>query len=149
MEIRNYRPADCEEMANLFYRTVHTVNAKDYTREQLNAWATGRVDLEQWNRSFLSHLSLVAVEDGTIVGFGDMAPDGYLDRLYVHADHQGQGIATTLCDLLEQSVTGSVTTHASITAKPFFEKRSYTAVKEQTVERMGVLLTNYVMVKEG
>lgn len=149
MEIRNYRPADCEEMANLFYRTVHTVNAKDYTREQLNAWATGRVDLEQWNRSFLSHLSLVAVEDGTIVGFGDMTPDGYLDRLYVHADHQGQGIATALCDLLEQSVTGSVTTHASITAKPFFEKRGYTAVKEQTVERMGVLLTNYVMVKEG
>lgn len=149
MEIRNYRPADCEEMANLFYRTVHTVNAKDYTREQLNAWATGRVDLEQWNRSFLSHLSLVAVEDRTIVGFGDMAPDGYLDRLYVHADHQGQGIATALCDLLEQSVTGSVTTHASITAKPFFEKRGYTAVKEQTVERMGVLLTNYVMVKEG
>lgn len=149
MEIRNYRPADCEEMANLFYRTVHTVNAKDYTREQLNAWATGRVDLEQWNRSFLSHLSLVAVEDGIIVGFGDMAPDGYLDRLYVHADHQGQGIATALCDLLEQSVTGSVTTHASITAKPFFEKRGYTAVKEQTVERVGVLLTNYVMVKEG
>lgn len=77
-----------------------------------------------------------------------MADDGYLDRLYVHADHQRQGIATALCDRLEQSVPGPFTTHASITAKPFFEKRGYTVVKEQAVERHGVLLTNFVMVKK-
>lgn len=149
MEIRTYQPADCKEMAELFYQTVHTVNAKDYTRPQLDAWATGQVDLEQWNRSFLAHLSLVAVEDGAIVGFGDMASDGYLDRLYVHADHQGRGIATALCDRLEQAVRGPITTHASITARPFFEKRGYAVIKEQTVERQGVALTNFVMIKEG
>lgn len=149
MEIRQYQPADCREMAELFYNTVHTVNARDYTPAQLNAWATGQVDLEQWNRSFLEHLTLVAVMNGRIVGFCDMAADGYLDRLYVHADHQGQGIATALCDRLEQSTPGPFTTHASITARPFFEKRGYTVVKEQTVERHGVLLTNYVMVKKS
>lgn len=149
MEIRTYQPADCKEMAELFYQTVHTVNAKDYTRPQLDAWATGQVDLEQWNRSFLAHLSLVAVEDGAIVGFGDIASDGYLDRLYVHADHQGRGIATALCDRLEQAVQGPITTHASITARPFFEKRGYAVIKEQTVERQGVALTNFVMIKEG
>ncbi len=147
MEIRLYHPTDCKEMAELFYNTVHSVNARDYTVPQLNAWATGQVDLEQWNRSFLAHLSLVAVDGGIIVGFGDIASDGYLDRLYVHADHQGQGIATSLCELLEQSVQGNITTHASITAKPFFEKRGYTVVREQAVERHGILLTNYVMVK--
>lgn len=31
MQIRAYRPADCAELAELFYHTVHTVNAKDYT----------------------------------------------------------------------------------------------------------------------
>lgn len=147
MEIRPYRPADCKEMAELFYNTVHSVNVRDYSVPQVNAWATGQVDLVQWNCSFLAHLSLVAVDGATIVGFGDIASDGYLDRLYVHADHQGQGIATSLCELLEQSVQGNITTHASITAKPFFEKRGYTVVKEQTVERRGILLTNYVMVK--
>lgn len=149
MEIRTYQPADCKEMAELFYQTVHTVNAKDYNRSQLDAWATGQVNLEQWNRSFLEHLSLVAVEGDAIVGFGDMASDGYLDRLYVHADHQGRGIATALCDRLEQSVQGPITTHASITARPFFEKRGYAVIKEQTVERQGVALTNFVMIKEG
>ena len=32
-------------------------------------------------------------------------------------------------------------------AKPFFEHRGYVAVKEQQVERRGVLLTNFVMEK--
>lgn len=30
----------------------------------------------------------------------------------------------------------------------FFEKRGYKVVKEQQVERAGVLLTNFVMIKE-
>lgn len=146
--IRNYQPEDCREMAQLFYDTVHTVNAKDYSEEQQNVWATGKVDLEQWNQSFLEHYSLVAVEDGRIVGFGDIDHTGYLDRLYVHKDYQGQGIASELCDRLEKSVRGSVVTHASITARPFFEQRGYQVVKEQQVERQGILLTNFVMRRE-
>ena len=132
----------------LFYDTVHTVNAKDYSEEQQNVWATGTVDLEQWNRSFLDHYSLVAVEDGRIVGFGDIDHTGYLDRLYVHKDYQGQKIASKLCDQLERSVKGPVVTHASITARPFFEKRGYQVAKEQQVERQGILLTNFVMRRE-
>lgn len=91
MQLRAYQPADCAEMAELFYQTVHCVNARDYTAEQLNVWATGKVDLQAWNRSFLVHKTIVAVEDGRIVGFGDIDDTGYLDRLYVHKDHQGQG----------------------------------------------------------
>lgn len=45
MRIRAYRPEDCARLAALFYDTVHTVNAADYTLEQRNAWATGSVDL--------------------------------------------------------------------------------------------------------
>lgn len=36
-----------------------------------------------------------------ITGFGDMDFTGYLDRLYVHREYQGQGIATLLCGELE------------------------------------------------
>ncbi len=148
MEIRPYRPEDCREMAELFYQTVHTVNARDYAPAQLDVWATGSVDLQRWNTSFLAHDTLVAVEDGVIVGFADMDDTGYLDRLYVHKDHQGQGIATALCDLLENAAhVCRMTTHASITARPFFEKRGYRVVREQQVERGGLLLTNYVMEK--
>ena len=149
MKLRRYAEADCPELARLFYDTVHTVNAKDYDQEQLDAWATGEVGLESWNRSFLAHHTVVAEQDGIIVGFGDMDETGYLDRLYVHKDYQRTGVATAICDELERSsATAEFITHASITARPFFEKRGYVVIKEQQVERRGVRLTNFVMRKE-
>lgn len=148
MKIRRYRSSDCRELIELFYNTVHTINAKDYTAKQLNAWATVQIDFQKWNQSLQEHYSVVAVENSMILGFGDIDASGYLDRLYVRADHQGKGVATAICDQLERAVNGKITTHASITAKPFFEKRGYKVVKKQQVERQGVFLTNYVMEKE-
>lgn len=148
MKLREYQQSDCRKLTELFYNTVHIVNAKDYTKEQLDVWATRQVALEKWNQSLQEHYSIVATEEDVIVGFGDIDKTGYLDRLYVHAEHQGKGIATAICDQLEQFVRENITTHASITARPFFEKRGYKVVKEQQVERQGIFLTNYVMIKE-
>lgn len=148
MEIRKYLESDCKILSELFYNTVHTVNAKDYTKEQLDVWATGEVGLEKCNQSLKEHYSVVAVEGEVIVGFGDIDSTGYLDRLFVHADYQRKGIATAICNQLEQAVQGNIVTHASITARPFFEKRGYTVVKEQQVERQGIFLTNFIMIKE-
>lgn len=148
MILRRYIPSDCRELTELFYDTVHTVNAKDYTKEQLDVWADGSPDLEKWNRSLEEHDTLVALKEDIIVGFGDMDDTGYLDRLYVHKDYQGKGIAATICNELEQRAGGKIITHASITAKPFFERRGYRTIKEQQVERRGILLTNYVMEKD-
>lgn len=91
MILREYTKTDSSELAELFYDTVHTVNARDYLQEQLDAWATGAVNLEEWDKSFLSHHTVVAELGGNIVGFGDMDETGYLDRLYVHRDYQRRG----------------------------------------------------------
>lgn len=148
MTLRSYTKADCAPLAQLFYETVHTINARDYCPEQLEAWAAGAGDLEAWDKSFRGHHTLVAELDGTIVGFGDMDETGYLDRLYVHRDYQRRGVATAICDALEgNSKAPAFTTHASITARPFFEGRGYIVLKEQQVERRGVLLTNFIMKK--
>lgn len=72
MVLREYMPSDCEHLAELFYQTVHTVNAGDYTDEQLDAWATGSVDLEEWNKSLSEHYTVIAVENDIIVGFGEI-----------------------------------------------------------------------------
>ena len=148
MWIREYKPADCEQLAELFYNTVHSINAKDYAEKQLNVWATGRVDLQEWNLSFLKHKTIVAIENDEIIGFGDIDDSGYLDRLFVHKDYQGMGVASAICNELESSVQGkTITTHASITAKSFFQQRGYRVVKEQKVIRQGIAMTNYVMEK--
>ena len=148
MILRPYRPEDCPVLARLFYETVHTVNARDYSPQQLDAWADGKLDLQAFNASLLAHFALVAEEAGEIVGFGDMDETGYLDRLYVHHLHQGQGVASALCDALEAHfAVPRYETHASITARPFFTQRGYQVIREQQVLRKGVLLTNFVMVK--
>lgn len=148
MFLRMYNTSDCKYLAELFFQTVHNVNAKDYTKEQLDVWATGDVDLNEWDKSFLEHFTIVAVKDEIIVGFGDIDKTGYLDRLYVHKDYQGQGIASAICDKLEHSVNGKrITTHASVSAKSFFLYRGYRIVREQKVFRQGIALTNYVMEK--
>lgn len=116
---------------------------------QLDAWATGEVDLQAWDESFQAHKTDIAVENGDIIGFGDMDESGYLDRLYVRKDYQGQGIASAICDELERFAAGKTfTTHASITAKLFFQHRGYHVVRKQEVIRHGVALTNFVMEKQ-
>ncbi|MNM93158.1 putative N-acetyltransferase YafP [compost metagenome] len=148
MEIRHYQPSDLAQISRLFYDTVHTINAADYSQEQLDVWATGHLDLKAWNESFLAQHTFVAVVNNEIAGFGDITTAGYLDRLYVHKDYQGRGIATALCNKLENAAACDLfTTHASITAKPFFERRGYRVIQEQQVSRNGVELTNYVMQK--
>ena len=42
-----------------------------------------------------------------------------------------------------------ITVHASITARPFFEKRGYRLVRSQTVERRGVQMQNFHMEKDN
>lgn len=143
MRLRPYRSADLPAILDLFRNTVHTVCARDYTRSQLDAWAPAELDAAAWDASLLAHRTLVAEENGMIIGFADLGPDGYLDRLYVHRDWQGRGVASALCDALPDARS----THASLTARPFFEKRGWRVVKEQQVERRGVRLTNFVMEK--
>ena len=143
MILRAYRGSDLPAILSLFRDTVHTVCARDYTRSQLDAWAPADPDAAAWDASLLAHRTLVAEEKGRIVGFTDLGPDGYLDRLYVHRDWQGRGVGSALCAALP----GARRTHASITARPFFERRGWHVVREQRVERRGVLLTNFVMEK--
>lgn len=148
--LRPYRPEDCPALAHLFYETVHTVNAAHYSPAQLEAWAPGSgPDLAAWDASFQAHTTLVAEIGGRLAGFGDLDPAaGYLDRLYVRREFQRRGVASALCDALEQaSRARPLSTHASRTARPFFEKRGYRVLRSQQVERRGQQLENFVMEK--
>ena len=153
MMIRAYRPSDCQELAQLFYETVHAVNAREYTPEQLDAWAPAPPDPAVWDASLRAHYTLVAVVDGKLAGFADLDPAaGYLDRLYVHKDYQGRGAAAAMAEALEGYALGrglrKVTVHASRTARPFFEQRGYRVLYAQQLERRGVPLEDFAMEKD-
>jgi len=148
MILRQYKNEDCNIVSKLFYDTIHSVNAKDYKAEQLSVWANNADSLKSRRNDLLEQYTLIAEINGVIVGFGSIDNLGCLDLLFVHKDYQNQGVATALCNELEKGFT-VVKTYASITAKPFFEKRGYVVVKEKEVKRSGVKLKNYEMQKKN
>ncbi|WP_054957843.1 GNAT family N-acetyltransferase [Paenibacillus dakarensis] len=154
MIIREFENYDIHQMVKLYFSTVHSVNKKDYTKEQLEAWAPVEEQeqiIEGWLTSFHLNNTYVAVYDGEIVGFSDMTRTGYLDRLYVHKDYQRRGIAKALVEKLEREAMNlgltEIKTEASITAKPFFKHLGYEVIRQQTVIRRGTELTNFLMIK--
>lgn len=149
LKLRPFRREDAATCLALFRDCVHRINSRDYTPDQIEAWASPTIDLETWRARFDDRFAYVATEDGCIVGFTDMTRGGYVDRLFVSADHQGRGIARRLVErILNDAIDHSIqeiTTDASITAKPFFQRMGFSVVREQSVESRGVLLMNYRM----
>ncbi|MFD2046064.1 GNAT family N-acetyltransferase [Ornithinibacillus salinisoli] len=155
MKIIKYKESDIEEIVSLFYETIHSVNLKEYTQSELDAWAPRdekKSKMKSWKESLRQNITYVAKINDKLVGFSDLTQNGHLDRLFVHKDYQGQGIATALVDILESEAKKlkllEIDTEASITAKTFFEHRGYKVVCAQTVVRKGVKLNNFKMIKE-
>ena len=135
MRARRLEPADVPAVAALFTDTVRSVNARDYTAEQVEAWAPRPPDVAAWERSFAGRTAFVVEVDGQVAGFGDLGAGGYLDRLYVHRRHQRRGVASALAEALEEEAArrgaAELTADASITALPFFTRRGYETVATQ------------------
>lgn len=152
--ITGFKLQYAEEIIALFYDTVHSVNAADYSPEQLAAWAPKALQqelVERWGDSLAHNNTYVAWKGGIIVGFSDLAANGKLDRLYIHKDYQRQGVANRLLEKIEHEArhqqVKELTADVSITAKPFFEHHGFSVVEPQKVERFGVHLRNYRMSK--
>ena len=80
MYIRNYQKNDLKSIIFLFRETVHSINSKDYTQEQVKIWAPKNIDEKSWHLSLLSHYTLVAIDKEKIVGFVDL-DENYVDSI--------------------------------------------------------------------
>ena len=147
--IRRYQPADLMSTITLFKEAVAAINIRHYSPEQIAVWTN--IDETKWQQSLAKNICYVAECNAQIVGFADMAHDGYVDRVYVHKDYQLRNVALRLMKTLEKDAhalgLSKMYTHCSITAKLPAERFGFKVVQEQTVERKGIPLINYVMEK--
>ncbi len=147
--LRPYRPEDAPLLLALFRDTIRRVNSRDYSPDQIAAWACDDIDLVKWTERFTGRFVPVAEADGRPVGFAELESNGHIDRVYVSADHQGQGIAQRLLAAVvaEARRVGLTRLYSevSITARPFFEKQGFVVLAEQVVNCRGVELVNYRM----
>ena len=150
--IRDYEAGDAPEIVRLFFETVRSVTRANYSDEQLEAWAPGVPDPEEWHARMAGRRTLVAEEGGEVIGFVELEYDGRLDMLYVRKDAVGRGVGRRLYEAVEREARGQglgwIFTEASITARPFFEQQGFRVVREQMGSRRGVSMTNFVMEKE-
>ena len=149
MQIRLATIDDAEQLMQLFRDTILTINSKDYNEEQVNAWAATSKNIDRLKTKIKEDYFIVAETDDIIVGFSSITPAGYLDFMYVHKDHQRKGIANKLLHEIKTQATkwklAEITTDASITAKPFFEKHGFKVITQQKVYIIDVMLANYKM----
>ncbi|HBF29156.1 GNAT family N-acetyltransferase [Rhizobium sp.] len=150
ISIRPYLPSDTDATLDIFLRAIREVAAQDYSTAQIRAWA--RVDNRAgWAIRRGSRPTWIAELASKPVGFADLVPDGYLDMMFVHPEYQGLGVASLLLAQVEQKARelglDYVRTEASITARPFFERRGFRVLKSQKVEKHGEILSNFLMEK--
>ncbi|HLP94362.1 MAG TPA: GNAT family N-acetyltransferase [Saprospiraceae bacterium] len=150
MFLRPYRPADKRMIQQLFYETVHKINAGDYTFQQLQAWAPEQPDRETWILLDQQYCYIVEYQR-QIVGFASMTKEGSLDFLYVHKDFQNKGIASNLLKQMERIARkfnlDKIVTASSLTAKGFFTSKGFLVTNETEIIIKGVALLKLQMEK--
>ena len=151
IEIRLARLGEAPPIGILFRDTVRTVNRRHYSQAQVEAWAPDEVDPEHWAARIQRLYFIVALRHGELAGFAGLHGDDDLDLMYVGKDHQGRGVASALLADIEREarVRGAkrLATEASLTARPFMERRGFKIVTQQEVPYNGQVFTNFVMEK--
>ncbi|SJN55341.1 putative N-acetyltransferase YafP [Vibrio ruber DSM 16370] len=149
MNIQTYSPEWAREIADLFYQSVHAIDPAIYTPEQKAAWAPAPVNYALWSERLSIKKPFVAIIDNHVAGFIELDSDGHIDCTYTHPNFQGIGVASSLYEhLLSQAKEAGMTrlyVEASLIAKPFFERRGFTVVKQNEVQRNGESLINFSM----
>ncbi|MHC2148671.1 GNAT family N-acetyltransferase [Pseudomonas sp. 210_17 TE3656] len=151
MDIRRFRIGDEIALFDVFYSAIHEIASRDYTREQIEAWAPADLDQTLWAEHLRNLRPFVAEVDGKIVGYADIQPNGYIDHFFVSGTHPRQGIGTLLMNRIhkEARLLGiyELTSDVSKTAEPFFELHGFHVVRRGFPIRRGVTLQNALMRK--
>ena len=149
--LREFRPGDEPALRAVFESAIHGTARRDYSQEQVDAWAPREHDVEDWALHMQDLAPFVACRDDAILGYADLQPTGYIDHFFVAADAGGQGVGGILMRRLlaraEELGLRELTSHVSLTAQPFFAHFGFEVVQHRVVEVRGVELRNAAMRK--
>ncbi|WP_414756472.1 GNAT family N-acetyltransferase [Anabaena sp. CCY 9910] len=151
MKIRLFHIQDAEQIALLFHQTVREVNIRDYSNNQVIAWAPDNIHFRDWAKICSERFTYVADDQGVIAGFGELELNGHIDCFYCHKNYLGMGVGRKIYSAIETKADelgiSRLYTEASITAKSFFLRMGFSIIREQQVERRGEYFINFAMEK--
>lgn len=151
MRIRPFQPGDEPALYRVHREAIHRVASRDYTPEQIQAWAPDRHDPGPWGIKMRRLRPFVAEADGVIAGYADLQPSGYIDHFFVCADFPRQGVGRLLMERIHEEAArqglAELTADVSKTAQLFFARFGFEIVELRFPVRSGVTIPNALMRK--
>jgi putative acetyltransferase len=147
--LRDYGDLDARATLDVFLRAIRQTASADYSPEQVAVWARDDIDVESWAAKRTAAGTIVAVVDGVVAGFTDVDGSGYIDMMFVDPRCARRGVASALLarvfDVANERKVDELSVHASVTARPFFERHGFFVIEEQHPIRDGVTMVNFRM----
>lgn len=144
VQIRKFRPGEEPALFGVYHSAIHLVASRDYTQEQVRAWAPEDLDPELWVRRIRGMDPFVAEANGEVVGYADLQPNGYIDHFFVSGLHARRGIGSALMGhILGEAARREIaelTSDVSRTAQPFYEKFGFVVVEQRYPAPRGVVV---------
>ncbi|MGV6812072.1 MAG: GNAT family N-acetyltransferase [Brevirhabdus sp.] len=154
IRLRAYADTDALALFRIFHRAVHEGAARHYSKQQRDAWAPLNHPGPNWRDKLANQITVVAETDATQgpQGFMTLGRDGFLDFAYVLPEQMGRGVAVALHDrvlhIARENGLEQLETEASHLARRFFLKAGWVEIQAQQVERQGVLIPNFLMMRK-
>jgi putative acetyltransferase len=149
--IRAYQPGDLDEVISIFNQAVLGTANQFYTLEQCQAWQSGVSDRTQFGFRLQRGMTLIGECQGQLAAFGQLHPANHINLLYCIPEFSGRGIASAILQRLEAMAQAldvtEILTEASLSARSYFEHRSYQIIAIEIVTRQGIDLQRVRMKK--
>lgn len=151
MQIRAFREGDEGELFKIFHSSIHGLAGKDYSEEQIKAWAPKNLDQDVWLNRMQGISPFVVEYEGRLVAYADFQPSGYIDHFFVAEQFARKGIGSILMQHLhliasERGIP-ELSSDVSRTAQPFFARFGFEVVEQRNPVIRGVVVPNALMHK--
>jgi putative acetyltransferase len=147
--VRRYRAGEEPALFEVYHSAVHMIASRDYSPEQVAAWAPDGLDAALWANRIRGINPFVAEIDGVVVAYADLQSSGYIDHFFVSGAHPRRGLGAMLMRrILEEAEhlgLSELTSDVSRTAQGFYERYGFRVVEHRSPVVRGVVLPNALM----
>ena len=150
--IRRYHPGEEPAIWEVYFRSTHETNARDYHSELLDRWAPPDRDMDEWRERLAATNPFVAIVEERIAGMAEVDAAGMIDYFYVHPEFLRRGVGTRLMEEIEAQARRenlpALEAEVSLTAKMFFEALGFQVTEARENVILGHPAPNFSMRKK-
>lgn len=137
-------------IAQIFESSIMELTSAHYTLEQRQVWVKRpEPPVQFWTKRCARMNPFVVVVSNEIAGFVELEPNGHIDCTYASPKFAGKG---HMSELMRHVIQHAKSKHlkrlfaeVSHTAKPFFARHGFQSVRNNVIEKEGILVENTLM----